>query len=145
MVVQRKKWHPKFVVPGFGTVNRSRLPDRWRKQRGTDNKKRIARSGYGATPHVGYKNHASVRFMRADGSREVLVHNEKEMHNLAKGSVDGVVAVIAHNISTRKRIVMQGIADKAKLRVANRIKDEKVQKKEPAKKEEAPKTEAVKK
>ncbi|MDE1870234.1 MAG: hypothetical protein KGH71_04605 [Candidatus Micrarchaeota archaeon] len=128
----QKKTHPKFVVPGFGTRNRSRIPDRWRKQRGTDNKKRVALSGYGATPHVGYKNMEGVRYMRADGKREVLVHNEKEMHEAAKGKPESTVIVFAHDISKRKRIMLQAIADKAKIRVANKVKETK-------------KTEAVKK
>ncbi|MDE1825465.1 MAG: hypothetical protein KGH77_03995 [Candidatus Micrarchaeota archaeon] len=118
-----KKSHPKFVVPGYGVKNRGRVKHRWRKQRGTDNKKRVALSGYGAMPHIGYKNAKSIRFMRADGSREVLVHNEQELVALTKNPADGMVVVIAHDISKRKRIAMQGVADKFKIRIVNRIKE----------------------
>ncbi len=116
-----KKHLPRFVVPGYGTKKRGRVPDRWRKQRGTDNKKRIARSGYGATPHIGYKAGADSRYRRADGRMEVLVHNESEMMSLA-ANPENVVAMIAHDVSARKRKAMQGIADKYKLKVANRVK-----------------------
>ncbi|MDE1845774.1 MAG: hypothetical protein KGH53_00610 [Candidatus Micrarchaeota archaeon] len=121
--MQKKKWHPKFVVPGFGTRNRSRIPDRWRKQRGTDNKKRVALSGYGATPHVGYKNMEGVRYMRADGKKQVLVHNEKEMQGIVSQKPENTVVIFAHDLSKRKRIMLQAIADKAKIRVANKVKE----------------------
>ncbi|MDE1761619.1 MAG: hypothetical protein KGH59_01760 [Candidatus Micrarchaeota archaeon] len=132
-----KKNHPRFVVPGYGTKNRSRIPDRWRKQRGTDNKKRVALSGYGATPHIGYRNSDSVRFLRADGSREVLVHNHNELMALTSNPKE-IVVVLAHDLSRRKRLEMQGVADKFKLRIANRTKapEPKPQKKAPAKAEQ---------
>ena len=129
MMFVNKKSHPKFVVPGYGVKNRGRVKHRWRKQRGTDNKKRVALSGYGAMPHIGYKNAPSIRFMRADGSREVLVHNEQELVQLTKNPVEGMVVVIAHDISTRKRIVMQTVADKFKIRIANRVKEVAAEKK----------------
>jgi len=126
----QKKSHPKFVVPGYNTRNRARVKHRWRKQRGVDNKKRIALSGYGAMPHIGYKNMPGVRFMRADGKQEILVHNESELMAVTKMDVTKVVAVISHDVSARKRIAMQAIADKSKLRIANRLKEKKVEPKE---------------
>lgn len=121
MIIMNKKPHPKFVVPGYRSKGSKGVPHRWRKQRGTDNKKRIARSGYGATPHIGYKASADMRYKRPDGKLEVLVHNESEMMSLA-ADPENVVAMIAHDVSVRKRIAMQGIADKYKLKVANRVK-----------------------
>ncbi|MGI0141220.1 MAG: eL32 family ribosomal protein [Candidatus Micrarchaeales archaeon] len=137
----QKKKHPKFVVPGYGTRNRSRVPHRWRKQRGTDNKKRVALSGYGATPHIGYKNSDTIRFLRSDGSKQVLVHNEKELMDATKGDVTKVVVVIAHDISRRKRIAMQSIADKHKLRIANKVKEQPKKVPKPEVKAVAPKVE----
>lgn len=140
----QKKKHPKFVVPGFGTRNRSRIPDRWRKQRGTDNKKRVALSGYGATPHIGYRNSDSIRYLRADGKKEMLVHNEKELTDLTMKKQENIVVVIAHDVSKRKRIMLQAIADKAGLRIANNVKkteQPKVEKKPAA--VTKPKTEVV--
>lgn len=138
--MQRKKWHPKFVVPGFNTVNRSRLPDRWRKQRGNSNKKRLQRSGYGAKPHIGYRNSDAIRYLRSDGKKEILVHNEKELHNVVAQKHQNAIIVIAHDISKRKRLVMQAVADKAGLKVANAIKKQEAPKAPAAQKKEAPKT-----
>ena len=33
----------------------------------------------GPTPSIGYKNHATVRYARPDGTFEMVVHNEKEL------------------------------------------------------------------
>ena len=41
----QKKTHPTFSIPNFGSKHRKRVPARWRKQRGIDNKKRIKISG----------------------------------------------------------------------------------------------------
>lgn len=112
-----KKKHPRFNVPNFGAKHRSRVPDRWRKQRGIDNKKREARQGYGATPVIGYKNSDSVRFARQNGKKEMLVHNEREIMQVQKDTV----ARIAHDVSKRKRLAMQRVADMQGIEIANRV------------------------
>ncbi len=115
MIMQaKKKHHPRFMIPNLGAKNRSRLRDRWRTQRGIDNKKRIKRNGYGAMPSIGYKNSPEVRGLRADGFREVLVHNEKEME-----AVSGSVARIAHGVSRKKREAMLRSAKAHGVRVVN--------------------------
>jgi ribosomal protein L32E len=94
-----------------------RVKPRWRKQQGIDNKKRIDRQGYGATPKIGYKNARDVRFMRKDGTFEVLIHNEKELLAIPKDSKH--VAVFAHDLSTRKKTFLQKIANQNGTRVIN--------------------------
>jgi large subunit ribosomal protein L32e len=116
----RKKYHPKFNVPNYGSPGFKRVTHRWRKQRGIDNKKRIARQGYGASPGIGYKNAKSIRFARPDGTREMLVHNEKEMRAIPKGGE--FIAVFAHDLGVRKRLVLQKIADESGIKVANKKK-----------------------
>jgi len=112
-----KKTHPRFNVPNFGAKSRKRVPDRWRKQRGIDSKKRISRRGYGASPSIGYKNADDVRFARKDGTWEVLVHNEKELLSVPKGEKH--IAVFAHDLSVRKRAFLQKMANANGIKVAN--------------------------
>ncbi|MCL4378944.1 MAG: eL32 family ribosomal protein [Candidatus Marsarchaeota archaeon] len=96
-----KRSHPKFNVPNFGARSRKRVPERWRKQRGIDNKKRTKKSFMGAEPNIGYGNPKSVRGVRASGKRLIVVHNVDELV-LAKGAQNYEVA-IAHGVSKRKR------------------------------------------
>ncbi len=110
----KKKKHPKFAISNLNAKNRSRLADRWRTQRGIDNKKRIKRSGYGAMPSIGYKNNDSIRGLRPDGSAEVLVHNIKEL-----AAAEGKVARIAHDVSKKKRAEIKRVAAIKGIRVVN--------------------------
>ncbi len=112
-----KKKHPKFRVPNYGAKSRSGVKSRWRKQRVIDNKTRIDRQGYGATPKIGYKNASDVRFMRKDGRMEMLVHNEKELLAVPKDKKN--VIVFSHDLSKRKRIFLQKIADNNGMKVLN--------------------------
>jgi ribosomal protein L32E len=121
MIMARKKIHPKFNVPNYGAKSRSRVIDRWRAQRGIDNKKRIKRKGYGAVPGIGYKNSDDARFRRPDGMMERLVHNEAEMLSLA-GSKD-IAARLYGSLSIRKKAMLQKIADEKKIKVVNRVKE----------------------
>jgi large subunit ribosomal protein L32e len=114
-----KKEHPKFVVPNFGEKRHKRVQYRWRKQRGIDNKKRIKRSGYGAVPNIGYKNNDSIRGLRQEGRRSILINNRKELE--AADSKDAVF-VFAHSLSRKTRLELQKIADAKGLDVANRVR-----------------------
>lgn len=116
-----KKTHPTFNVPNFGAKHRKRVPERWRKQRGIDNKKRVKRSGYGAVPNIGYKNNDLVREVRPDGTRGVLVHNRKELEGAA--GREGVSVVFAHGLSKRTRMELGKIADAKGIRVTNRLRE----------------------
>jgi large subunit ribosomal protein L32e len=117
-MVMLRKSHPKFNVPNFGAKGFKRVQDKWKKQRGIDNKKRVMKQGYGASPSIGYKNPVSVRYSRPDGAREMLVHNEKELRAVPKG--DAFVAVLAHDVSVRKKAALKKIADESGIRVANK-------------------------
>lgn len=119
MSVEKRK-HPRFVVPNYGAKHRKRVKNRWRTQRGADNKKRRYWAGYGASPRIGYKNTATVRFARKDGSLEVLVHNEAELLAVPKGGRS--VAVLAHSLSKRKKLELQKKASGAGISVINRVR-----------------------
>lgn len=116
-IFRLKKPHPKFNVPNQGAVNRSRVPDRWRKQRGIDNKKRIKKDFMGATPGIGYKNPASVSGIRASGNRLVVVHNMAELQKLTGKA--GIEVAMAAGIGSRKKVQMKGFATQNRITIVN--------------------------
>ena len=116
----KKKGHPRFNVPNFGAKHRKRVRERWRKQRGIDNKKRIKKDFMGAEPTIGYRNPEAVRGLRASGKRAVMVRNVAEMMGLAQSPDRGAFEVtIAHSVSRKKRSVIVKIADSSGIRVTN--------------------------
>lgn len=116
----QKKSHPKFNVPNFGAKKRSRVPERWRKQRGIDNKKRIKKRFMGAEPTIGYQNPKSLRGVRVNGNRIMLVHNTNELKRLVDGKMlSGYDVTIAKGVSIRKKIEMTELAKKSKVTVTN--------------------------
>lgn len=104
----------KFVVPNFGFKNTKKVKERWRRQRGIDNKLRIEKKGSGRLPKIGYKKSDSIRHRLRSGLLEAVVHNEQEL--LALKGDEGHMIRFAHELSRKKRIELKKIAD------ANRIK-----------------------
>ncbi len=119
IMIIKKKNKPHFKVPNFGSPNRTRVKDKWKRQRGIDNKMRTKKAKMGPTPSIGYKNHPSVRYARPDGTFEQVVHNEKEL--LLVMSMPGYSAKFAHDLSVRKRVTLQKIADEKKITILNRV------------------------
>lgn len=116
----KKKSHPTFNIPNFGTKSRSRVPDRWRKQRGIDNKKRVKKDFMGAEPTIGYRNPESLRGVRVNGNRIMLIHNAKELKSLVESKrTSGFDFTIAGAVSIRKRIEITELAKKHNLNVTN--------------------------
>lgn len=116
----RKKSHPKFNVPNFGAINRSRVPERWRKQRGIDNKKRTKKSFMGAEPTIGYQNPEPLRGVRVNGKRIMLVHNADELRRMVGARMlGGYDLTIAKGVGMRKKIEITELANKSKLKVTN--------------------------
>ncbi|MGB9732780.1 MAG: eL32 family ribosomal protein [Candidatus Micrarchaeia archaeon] len=117
----KKKEHPKFVVPNYGAKNRKRVKDRWRSQRGVDNKKKLKKSGYGKMPSIGYKNPDEVRFREKNGLLKVVVHNKNELETLI-GKKEEYEVVLAHDLSKKKKVEIQRIAEMHGFKVANKVK-----------------------
>lgn len=115
----KKRDKPHFHVPNFGAPNRSRVKDKWKRQRGIDNKMRTKKAKMGPTPSIGYKNHDTVRYARPDGTFEFIVHNEKEL--ISVSAMPGYSAKFAHDLSERKKAMLQRIADEKKITVLNRV------------------------
>ncbi len=115
-----KKRHPKFNVPNYGAKNRKRVLERWRKQRGIDNKKRIKKSFTGAEPTIGYRNPEGLRGLRADGRRSVLVHSVGELRELLENPEDsGFDVMIAGAVGARKRAAISTLAAQNGIKVTN--------------------------
>jgi large subunit ribosomal protein L32e len=117
-----KKRHPKFNVPNFGAKNRKRVKERWRKQRGIDNKKRIKKSFAGASPSIGYKNPDELRGVRANGKKILLIHNKNEMLNFINNEIEKREEfdfILASNLSKRKRFEIIELAKQNAIHIAN--------------------------
>ncbi len=118
----KKKTHPKFNVPNFGTKNRKRVKDSWRKQRGIDNKKRIKRDFMGAEPTIGYRNPESLRGVRKTGLRIMVIHSMPELHGVIENpdiDTKSYEFAMAHGTSKRLRTEMLKFAKEQKLRFVN--------------------------
>ncbi|MCL4382012.1 eL32 family ribosomal protein [Candidatus Marsarchaeota archaeon] len=113
----KKKKHPKFYVPNFGTKSRKGVKERWRKQRGIDNKKRIKKRFMGAEPNIGHGNKKELRGVKINGKVNLLVRNKKEFQAaLENPSAD---IVFAHSMSKKLRGEMAKIAEGKKVRITN--------------------------
>jgi large subunit ribosomal protein L32e len=116
----KKKGHPTFNIPNYGTKSRKRVPKRWRKQRGIDNKKRVKKDFMGAEPTIGYRNPEAIRGIRVNGKRIALIHNTDELKRLvASGDKEKFDVTIAGAVSTRKRIAITELARSHKIAVTN--------------------------
>ena len=91
-----KKEKPSFNVLNYGFMKRVKA--RWRKPRGTHNKKRLKKAWAGALPNVGYKNPEEVRGTHPCGLREVRVFNAADLEGLS-----GVAVRIASGVGRKKR------------------------------------------
>ncbi|MEM0149571.1 MAG: eL32 family ribosomal protein [Candidatus Micrarchaeaceae archaeon] len=113
-----KKHHPKFNVPNYGAKSRKRVKERWRKQRGIDNKKRIKKKFMGAEPTIGYRNAESLQGVRVDGLRLARVSNMGELRAIIENG-SNVNIVLAKGISKRKKAELAKLASENKLHVVN--------------------------
>lgn len=113
MVSKKKK--PAFNVPNLGFFKSVKA--RWRRPRGTANKKRMKYKFMGANPKVGYRNAVSIRGMHPCGKREVLLGSLGDLEAL-KGAKD-VVLRFASGIGERKRKLISEKAKAMGLRIVN--------------------------
>ncbi len=115
-----KRSHPKFNVPNLGAKHRKRVKDRWRKQRGIDNKKRIKKDFMGAEPNIGYGNPESLRGIRASGKRLKTVQNGRELQTIVqKEGADAYDFAIGHAVSKRKRAEIAELAGNLGAKIVN--------------------------
>lgn len=118
----RKKKHPKFNVPNStGKKKKIRVKARWRKPRGVDNKKRIRKKSFGASPRVGYKNNKKIRGLHPSKLEEVMISNVNEVQLINRKDV---VLRIRKSVGKRKRLEIFQEAKKMNLRVLNAPKED---------------------
>lgn len=118
----KKRQHPRFNVPNAGARNRSRVPERWRKQRGIDSKKRVKKAFAGAEPTIGYGNPQELRGVRANGRRAMLVHNANELKSMISNQgVEEFEVTLASALSRRKKMELTKLANDNKIRVTNGV------------------------
>jgi len=104
--------HPKFLPPNYG--RKKRVKERWRKPRGIDNKKRIAKRIMGASPAIGWRSPRDNRGIHPSGMREILVHNMSDLDGASN-----VVVRIASAVGARKKAMIAQKAKSMSLRVLN--------------------------
>lgn len=114
MVEPKKKKKPKFNVANLGFFKS--VKKRWRKPRGTHNKKRMKCEFMGASPKAGYRNARASRGRHPKGKEERLVRSLAEMESL-KGQQ--VLVRLASAIGARKRKLMEQKAKELKLVILN--------------------------
>lgn len=109
-----KKRKPKFNVPNLHFFKSVKA--RWRRPRGTHNKKRMKFKFMGALPKIGYKNALTVRGLHSSGKPEVLVSNLAELDALKEAEV---VVRLASALGGKKRKQLEERAKALKLEVLN--------------------------
>jgi large subunit ribosomal protein L32e len=134
-MIMEKKNKPRFNVPNLGFFRSVKA--RWRKPRGTHNKKRMKFKFMGASPKIGYRNPESMRDLHPSGMREAYVSNPKDLEGLKD-----VVLRIASSVGGKKRKLIEEKAKALHLRIVNlaggegnkakEAKNPKWQKKEPS-------------
>ncbi len=113
-MIQKKK-KPAFKVPNLGFFKSVKA--RWRKPRGTANKKRMKYRFMGCLPKIGYRNADVIRGNHPSGMKEAFISNMGDL-DAQKGITD-VVLRFASGIGMRKRKLMEEKAKSMNLRVLN--------------------------
>jgi len=109
-----RKKKPKFNVPNLGFFKSVKA--RWRKPRGTANKKRMKYRFMGCLPKIGYRNKKEVRGLHARGQPEVLVCNMAEL----EAQKDKMVLVrLSSTLGGRKRKLLTEKAKSMRLEILN--------------------------
>jgi ribosomal protein L32E len=112
-----KKTHPYFNVPNYrGKHGKMRVKNRWRKQKGVDNKKKKRKASHGASPRVGYGNAPSIRGLHPSGMYEMTVHRPEDLALAA-----GKLAVISSTVGRQKRLLIQAKAKELGIRTKGRV------------------------
>ncbi len=104
-------------IPSFTRQNRfkARVGDAWRKPRGIDNKVRVGRKGFSASPRIGYGTPRAQRGMHPSGVFETLVATLKELEAVQ----NGFAVRFSGTLGGRKRRLLSEAAKKKGLKVLN--------------------------
>jgi len=97
IIKKRQKRFTRFQSDRFSCVHES-----WRKPKGIDNRVRRKFKGAKPMPKIGYGSNKKTKYLMPDGFYKFVVKNVKEL-NLLLLHNRKYAAVIAHNVSARKR------------------------------------------
>ena len=99
-----------------GSSQHKRVPDKWRRPRGGDSKKRKEKKSKGALVKVGHRKPKSERGIHPSGYKEVLVHNAKEVEDVDS---ENQAIRIGSSVGKRKRKSIVKAADKKNIKILN--------------------------
>lgn len=114
--VKSKK--PVFIRYESWRYKRLRKP--WRRQKGLDNKARLKLKGWEVSPNVGFRGPRSARNLHPSGYREIIVHNLKDLEGIDPKEY---AVRIAHQVGTRKKMLILGKTDELGLKVLNPVSE----------------------
>jgi large subunit ribosomal protein L32e len=97
-----------------------RLKKPWRRQKGLDNKARLKLKGWEVSPNVGFRGPRSARNLHPSGYREIIVHNLADLEGIDPKQY---AVRIAHQVGTRKKMLILGKTDELGLRVLNPVSE----------------------
>jgi large subunit ribosomal protein L32e len=115
-MTERKK--PKFRIRQWRIKLRLKRKknQKWKRQKGRDNKTRLKFKGYARRVEIGWGN-SKKKFGRINGIAPVYIQNIKQLNNLAKGS-----GIITAHIGKRKKAEIIKRAGELGLIILNRSK-----------------------
>ncbi len=142
--IRQKVKSKKPVFVRYESWRYKRLKKPWRRQRGLDNKARLKLKGWEVSPNVGFRGPRSARYLHPSGYREIIVHNLKDLEGVDPKEY---AVRIAHQVGTRKKMLILGKTDELGLKVLNPVSEiapsatgvETAKEKKEAKKEETQK------
>lgn len=148
--IREKVKSKKPVFVRYESWRYKRLKKPWRRQKGLDNKARLKLKGWEVSPNVGFRGPRIARDLHPSGYREIMVHNLEELEGIDPKQY---AVRIAHQVGTRKKMLILGKTDELGLRVLNPVSEitpsttvvEPVEEKREAKKDKAPKEKEVEK
>ena len=125
-----------------------RLKKPWRRQKGIDNKARLKLKGWEASPNVGFRGPRLSRNLHPSGFREIMVHNLEDLEGIDPKEY---AVRIAHQVGTRKKMLILGKTEELGLKVLNPVSEitpstapaEPVEEKKGVKKEQVPEQKKV--
>lgn len=111
-----KKHHKKFVRHQSDRYDK--IKDSWRKPKGIDNRVRRRFKGQIAMPKIGYGSNIKTRHLLPNGFKKFLVSNVRDLELLIMMN-RVYCAEIAHNVSSRNRILIVERAKQLDIKVNN--------------------------
>ena len=112
-----KKKHPRFHRSGAHRYKRIGKQG-WRRPKGKDSLQRRAHKSRGAVPEPGYRQPREIRGLHPSGLCETLVHNVKELEQLAAQKAT-MAARVSGSVGARKKRLMLEKAKTLGIKVLN--------------------------